>query len=59
MKAIDNMIVKENEIEFNGQKYKVKQLYVVVGDKEYLIGTLKEKEKYNFINCIHKEFKKN
>lgn len=52
---VENLIVKETE--FNGKV--IKQLYVVIDKKEFLIGTLKDKDSYGFINCVHKEFKKN
>lgn len=51
---VENFIVKEEE--YNGNKFK--SLYIVIGGKEYLVGTLKEKDKVNYINCVHKEFKK-
>lgn len=51
---VENLIVKETE--FNGKV--IKQLYVVIDKKEFLIGTLKDKEQYGYINCVHKEFKK-
>ena len=48
-------VVKESE--FKGKV--IKQLYVVIDDKEFLIGTVKEKTDYGYINCVHKEFKEN
>ena len=51
---VENLIVKETE--FNGKV--IKQLYVVIDKKEFLLGTLKDKESYGYINCVHKEFKK-
>lgn len=51
---VQNLIVKENE--FNGKV--IKQLYVVIDKKEFLIGTLKDKSEYGYVNCVHKEFKK-
>lgn len=52
---VKNMIVKEEE--YKGVKYY--SLFVIIDDKQYLIGTLKQREKFNYINCIHKEFKNN
>lgn len=52
--SVDNLIVKENE--YQGKI--IKQLYVVYDNKEYLVGTLKDKSEYGYVNCIHKEFKK-
>lgn len=51
---VENIIVKENE--FNGKV--IKQVYLVIDKKEVLVGTIKEKENYSYLNCIHKEFKK-
>lgn len=50
-----DLIVKENE--FKGKI--IKQLYVVIDNKEFLIGTLKDKDQYGYVNCVHKEFKEN
>ena len=52
---VDNFIVKETE--FQGKV--IKQLYMVVGDKEFLVGTLKDKGDYAYVNCVHREFQKN
>ena len=52
---VQNFIVKEE----NYKDYKFYSLYVVIDNKEYLVGTLKEKDKINFINCVHKSYKKN
>lgn len=52
---VQNFIVKENEYE----GYKYYSLYVIIDKKEYLLGTLKQKENINYINCIHKDYKKN
>lgn len=53
--VVKTLIVKETE--FKGKI--IKQLYVVIDNKEFLIGTLKEKDSYQFINCVHREFKEN
>lgn len=49
------------ESEFNGKKFK--QLFLVIDSKPYLMGTLKDKsyedKEILYINCVHKEFKKN
>lgn len=49
------------ETEFNGKK--IKQLFLVVDGKQYLMGTLKDKsyedKEILYVNSIHKEFKKN
>ena len=43
--------------EFNGNKFYA--LYIIIEDKEFRIGTLKETPKgLCYINCMHKEFKK-
>lgn len=56
---IDGFKIIENE--FNGKKFN--QLVIIVNGKEYLIGTLKDKsyddKEILYVNCIHKEFKKN
>lgn len=61
---VNNLVIKE--IEFKGNK--IKQLYLILdNNEEYLIGTLKSREiaqdgkvvKINYVNCVHKEFKKN
>lgn len=52
---VQNFIVKENE--FNGHKYL--SLYIIIDKKEYLMGTIKQKENINYINFIHKDYKKN
>ena len=60
------MKMKIVENEFQGKKFQ--QLYLVLENgEEYLIGTLKSREvaregkvvKINYINCVHKEYKKN
>lgn len=55
---IDGLKIKE--VVFNDKK--IKQLYLVVDSKEYLIGTLKDKsyedKEILYVNCVHKEFKK-
>lgn len=48
-------VVKQNE--FEGKV--IYQLYVVIDKKEFLVGTIKQKDNYGYINCVHKEFKKN
>ena len=56
---IDGLKIKE--VEF--QDKKIKQLFLVVDGNEYLMGTLKDKsyedKKILYVNCVHKEFKKN
>lgn len=56
---IDGFKIKEAE--FNSKKFL--QLYIVINSKEYLLGTLKEKsyddKEIRYVNCVHKEFKKN
>lgn len=56
---IDGLKIKETE--FNSKK--IKQLFLVVDGKEYLLGTLKDKsyddKEILYVNCVHKEFKKN
>ena len=52
---VGKLIVKESE--YKGMV--IKQLYVVIDNKEYLIGTVKDKSDYGYINCVHKEFKEN
>lgn len=53
---VKDLIVKEEE--FNGYKFNV--LYVILDNgKEYKIGTLKDSTNCNYVNCVHKEFKKN
>lgn len=43
--------------EFNGNKFFA--LYILIEDKEFRIGTLREtKSGLCYINCMHKEFKK-
>lgn len=39
--------------EYNG--YKFKQLVFVINGKEYILGTLKEGQEVNYINCISKK----
>ena len=52
---VQNLIVKPEE--FNGNK--IFGLYILIEDKEYRIGTIKETPKgFCYINCMHKEFKK-
>ena len=52
---VQGMIVKPEE--FNGNKYY--SIFIVIEDKEYRLGTLKETQKgLTYINCMHKEFKK-
>lgn len=54
MKVKDLIIVEE---EYQG--YKFRTLYVVLEDgTKYKIGTLKDSTNCNYINCVHKEFKK-
>lgn len=50
---VENLIVKKEK--FNGSEFY--SLYVVIEGKEYRIGTLKERDNYSFINCIHRDFK--
>lgn len=56
---IDGLKLKETI--FNDKK--VKQVFLVVDGKEYLLGTLKDKsyddKEILYVNSIHKEFKKN
>lgn len=56
---IDGLKIKESVF----QDKKIKQLFIVIDSKEYLIGTLKDKsyddKEILYVNCIHKEFKKN
>lgn len=56
---IDGLKIKESV--FNDKK--IKQLFLVVEGKEYLLGTLKDKsyddKEILYVNCVHKEFKKN
>lgn len=56
---IDGFKIKETV--FNEKK--IKQLYLVVDGNEYLLGTLKDKsyedKEIRYVNCVHKEFKKN
>lgn len=56
---LDGFLIKQTE--FNGKK--INQLFVVVDKKEYLLGTLKDKsyddKEILYVNCVHKEFKKN
>lgn len=56
---IDGFKIVENE--FNGKKFN--QLFIVVDGKMYLLGTLKDKsyddKEILYVNCVHKEFKKN
>lgn len=56
---IDGLKIKETV--FNDKK--IKQLFLVVDGKEYLLGTLKDKsyddKEILYVNCVHKEFKKN
>lgn len=47
--------VKEEE--YQGHKFRV--LYLVLDGTYYKIGTLKDSTNCNYINCVHKEFKKN
>lgn len=53
--------VKVKEVDFNGKK--IKQIYFVIDEKDYLVGTLKDRtiedKEIHYVNCIHKEFKKN
>lgn len=53
--------VKIKESQFNGKKFN--QVYFVINGKEYLLGTLKDKsyedKEILYVNCVHKEFKKN
>ena len=52
---VQGWLVKPEE--FNGTKYYA--LYVVIEDKEFRVGTLKEtKSGITYVNCMHKEFKK-
>ena len=51
MKEEFKVAVKEKE--YNG--YKFKQLVFVIGGKEYILGTLKEGQEVNYINCISKK----
>lgn len=50
---VENLIVKKES--FKGNEFY--SLFVIIDGKEYRIGTLKEKENYNFINCVHRDFK--
>lgn len=54
MKVKDLIIVEEEY-----QAHKFKTLYIVLDDgSKYKIGTLKDSVNCNYINCVHKEFKK-
>lgn len=52
--------VKIKQIEFNGKK--INQVYFVIDDKDYLVGTMKDRsidnKEIHYVNCVHKEFKK-
>ena len=53
---VKDLIVKDEE--YQGTKFKT--LWVVLEDgSTYKIGTLKQGTNINYINCVHKEFKKN
>lgn len=52
--------VKIKQVEFNGKK--INQVYFVIDDKDYLVGTMKDRsidnKEIHYVNCVHKEFKK-
>ena len=49
-------ILKEEE--YKGTKFT--SVYLIDKDgTEYLVGTLKKGKNKNYVNCCHKEFKKN
>lgn len=52
---VKDLIVKQEE--YQGHTFYT--LYIIIDNKEYKIGTLKDSTNCNFINCVHKEFKKN
>lgn len=56
---IESLNIKENE--YNGKKFY--QLYIKIDGKDYLLGTLRDRsyddKEILYINCVHKEFKKN
>lgn len=54
MKVKDLIIVEEEY-----KEYKFFTLYLLLDNGEkYKIGTLKQSTNCNYINCVHKEFKK-
>mgnify|MGYP007124397447 CR=1 FL=1 len=53
---LQNLIIKEEE--YSNHKYYA--LYIVLENGvEYLLGTLKNSSKINYVNCVHRDFKKN
>ncbi len=53
---VKNLVIKEEE--YMGHKFNT--LYLILENgQEFKIGTLKESTNCNFVNCVHKEFKKN
>lgn len=53
---VKNLIIRQEEY----MEHKFYTLYLVLEDgTEYKIGTLKESTNCNFVNCVHKEFRKN
>ena len=56
MIKVKGFVVKEEE--FKGNQIKV--LYMVLEDDSlYRVGTLKNGKTFNFVNCMHREFKQN
>ena len=53
---VKDLIIKDEE--FQGNKIKV--LYLVLEDNTiYRVGTLKSGKTFNYVNCMHKEYKPN
>lgn len=56
---VENLIVKERE--YNGKKFF--QLFIIIDGKEYLMGTIRERNingnEIKYINSVHKEYKSN
>ena len=52
---VEGFIIKEESYKDN----KFYSLYIVIDKQEYLLGTIKGIEKnIKYINCVHKEYKK-
>lgn len=52
---VENLIVKKEK--FNDNEFY--SLFIVIEGKEYRIGTLRDTDRISYINCIHREYKKN
>ena len=56
---VENLVVKERE--YNGNKFF--QLFIVIDGKEYLMGTIRERNingnEIRYINSVHKKYKSN